>query len=81
MAGRRESDRWTKGRITMSTWRRLGFLGVVLGGLGPALALPGCGGGEAGKSTGPNPEVEIVPPKDAKGNTFPITDEPATPAK
>ena len=41
--------------------------------------LPGCGG--SGHTTGPNPEVEIVPPKDAQGKTYPITDDPEPPAR
>jgi hypothetical protein len=65
----------------MSTWRRLGVSGILSVVIGLAI-LPGCGGG-AGNTTGPNPEVEIVPPKDAQGKSYPISDEtkPRVPAK
>jgi len=68
----------------MSTWRRIGFSGILMGVIGLATLLPGCGGGGgAGKTTGPNPEVEIVPPKDAQGKTYSLEDEtrPRAPAK
>jgi len=65
----------------MSTWRRIGFSGILMGVIGMAILLPGCGaGGGAGNTTGPNPEVEIVQPKDAQGNTISITDETKTPS-
>ncbi|WP_406697922.1 hypothetical protein V5E97_03630 [Singulisphaera sp. Ch08] len=60
----------------MSTWRSLGFSGILMGVIGLSVVLPGCGsGGGAGDTAGPNPEVQIVPPTDAQGNAFPITDE------
>jgi len=60
----------------MRNLRRLGYTGIVLGYLGLALVLPGCGGGaDSGATTGPNPEVEIVPPTDASGKTYSINDE------
>ena len=60
----------------MSMWRRLGFSGILMGAIGLAIILPGCSGGGAGgaNTTGPNPEVESVPPVDAQGNVIP-TDE------
>jgi hypothetical protein len=63
----------------MSTWRRLSVSGILLVVIGLAI-LPGCGGGP-GNTTGPNPEVQIVPPKDAQGRTYPITDDPVPPEK
>lgn len=62
----------------MSTWRRLGVSGLLMVSIGTAI-LPGCGGG--GNTTGPNPEVEIVAPKDAQGKSYPITDGPMPKAK
>lgn len=50
---------------------------MLLGLIGFSILLPGCGsGGGAGDTAGPNPEVKIVPPTDAQGKSFPITDEP-----
>jgi hypothetical protein len=64
----------------MSMWRRRGFSSIRTGLVGLAILLPGCGaGGGSANTTGPNPEVEIVPPKDEQGNTFPITDDAKTP--
>jgi hypothetical protein len=63
----------------MFTWRRLGVSGILLVVIGLAI-VPGCGGG-SGNTTGPNPEVQVVPPKDAQGRTYPITDDPQPPAK
>jgi len=78
----REFDRWTKGGITMSTWRRGGFSGILLGMIGLAILLPGCGsGGGPGNTTGPNPEVKVVEPVDAQGKTISISDETKSPAK
>jgi hypothetical protein len=62
----------------MSTWRRFGFSGILTGVIGLAILLPGCGGG-VGTTTGPNPEVKIVPPKDAQGNPIRIEDEARPP--
>jgi hypothetical protein len=63
----------------MSMWRRIGFSGLLMGMIGLAI-LPGCGGGGGpGNTAGPNPEVEIVPPTDASGKSYPITDEAQTP--
>jgi len=62
----------------MSTWRRVGSSGLLAGAIGLAILLPGCGGG-GGNTTGPNPEVEIVPPKDAQGNPIRIEDEARPP--
>jgi len=66
----------------MSTWRRIGFSGILTGVVGLAILLPGCGGGGgAGTTTGPNPEVKIVPPVDASGKEIRIEDEKPIPAK
>ena len=62
----------------MATWRRLGVSKILIVSIGLA-SLTGCGG--AANTTGPNPEVEIVPPKDAQGKSYPITDGPEPPAK
>jgi len=77
MSGDRGSDEWTEteGAINMSTWRRVGFSGILMGMIGLAI-LPGCGAsGGPGNTTGPNPEVKVVEPKDAQGNTISIADE------
>jgi len=60
----------------------MGFLGLTIGGMiAPAIFLAGCGdGGGAGNTTGPNPEVKIVPPTDAQGKTYSIEDETKPPA-
>ena len=65
--------------MTISVWRRIGLSGVLLAVLGLSIVLPGCGQGSGANTTGPNPEVQIVPPKDAQGHEFPITDEAKTP--
>ncbi|WP_435018175.1 hypothetical protein TA3x_000121 [Tundrisphaera sp. TA3] len=46
-----------------------------MGGLGLAVLLPGCGAGGSGGTTGPNAEVQVVPPVDAQGNAYSIEDE------
>jgi len=60
----------------MSTWQRIGFSGLLMGMIGVAILLPGCGSaGGPGNTTGPNPEVKVLEPKDAQGNTISIADE------
>jgi hypothetical protein len=63
----------------MSMWRRLGGSGILMVVIGLAI-LPGCGGG-SGNTTGPNPEIEVVPPRDASGKIIPVTDDAGTTAK
>lgn len=53
----------------MSVWRRVGFSGILMGAIGLGTLLTGCDGGSGGTASGPNPEVQIVPTKDAQGNT------------
>jgi len=65
----------------MSARRKGGVSGILMGMIGLAILLPGCGSGGPGNTTGPNPEVKIVEPVDAQGKTISITDETKTPAK
>lgn len=65
----------------MSEWRRSAYSWLLIGVVGLAVLVPGCGiAGGAGNTTGTNPEVKIEPPKDAQGRTYPITDD-AMPAR
>ncbi len=64
----------------MRTWQRVGFSGILLGVIVLGMIVPGCGGGDSGQ-TGPNPEVKIVPPKDAQGKSYSLDDETAIPSK
>ncbi len=60
----------------MPAWRRGGFRGILTGMIGLAILLPGCGpAGGPGNTTGPNPEVKVLEPVDAQGNTISIADE------
>ncbi len=60
----------------MTTWRKTGLSGLLIGAIGLASLLPGCGGGgPGGSTTGPNPEVKIEPPKDASGKEYKISEE------
>jgi hypothetical protein len=66
----------------MSAWRRCGVSGILLGMIGPAILLPGCGAASGpGNTTGPNPEVKVVEPVDAQGKTISISDETRPPVK
>jgi hypothetical protein len=68
--------------MTMSTWRKTGFSGILTGLISLALILPGCGGGGgAGTTTGPNQEVKIEWPKDASGKEIKISDETKIPGE
>lgn len=63
----------------ISMWRSIGISGFLMITIGRAI-LPGCGGGGGpGNTQGPNPEVEIVPPTDASGKSYPISEEATTP--
>ena len=66
----------------MSTWRSVGFSGILMGMIGLAILLPGCGpAGGPGNTTGPNPEVKVLEPVDAQGKTISISDETKPPVK
>jgi len=68
--------------MTMSTWRRAGISGILMGVIGLATVLPGCGGGAGGGgTTAPNEEVKIEPPKDASGKEIKISDETKLPGE
>jgi len=66
--------------MTMTTWRKIGISGILMGVVGLAILLPGCGGGAGTTTTGPSPntEVKIEPPKDAQGKEIRIEDEKPT---
>jgi len=60
----------------MSVRQRGGVSGILIGMIGLAILLPGCGpAGGPGNTTGPNPEVKVVEPVDAQGKTISIADE------
>jgi hypothetical protein len=66
----------------MSARRRDGVSGILMGMIGLAILLPGCGSaGGPGNTTGPNPEVKVVEPVDAQGKTISISDETRPPPK
>lgn len=64
----------------MLTWRRVGFSVILTGAFVLATVLPGCGGGNAG-TPAPSGEVQIVPPTDAKGKSYPVSEEGPIPSK
>jgi hypothetical protein len=59
----------------MAKWRVLGFAGVLLGMIGLAAALPGCGAGGGGSATGPQPETKIAPPENAPAGSVSVQEE------
>jgi hypothetical protein len=67
--------------MTMSTRRKTGLSGILMGVVGLAIVLPGCGGGGAGTGPGPNPEVKIEWPKDASGKEIKLSDETKIPGE
>jgi hypothetical protein len=67
--------------MTMNTRRMIGHMGLTIGVIAPAIFLIGCGGGRAGDTAGPNPEVKIVPPVDAQGKAYSIEDETKSPSR
>jgi hypothetical protein len=57
------------------TSRKTGFTGILAGVIGVAAVLPGCDGGGGAVSTGPNPEVKLLPIKDASGKEQDLSKE------
>jgi hypothetical protein len=66
----------------MSARRRDGVSGILMGMIGLAILLPGCGAaGGPGNTTGPNPEVKVLEPVVGQGQTISIADETKTTGK
>jgi hypothetical protein len=65
----------------MSTWRRAGLSGILMGVIGLAVVLPGCGGGGTTTTGSPTEEVKLEPPKDAAGKEIKISDETKLPGE
>jgi hypothetical protein len=73
MVDDRGSHPLTKRLITMSTWRKVFFLALLLGTSGLAMVLPGCGpGGGASSGPSPTPEVKVAAPVGGSGS---VSDE------
>jgi hypothetical protein len=59
----------------MAQWRTIFFAVVVLGMSGLVTALPGCGSGGGGGTTGPGVETKIAAPENAAPGSVGVQEE------